>query len=308
MPASASLGVTLSLATSLLWAISPICFASLGRQIGSWPVVILRILLAFSLLILLLPIYACLVPGSLTMPSAAQVLWLTTSSLCGMVLGDILGFESFVVLGPRRTMQIFMLAPVASVLLGWVLLGEHLSLRAAGGIILVLAASFYAVVARPGTSSGTSREPGRVSIGGIAIAVTAAVFVGAGAVAGRQAFRTGAPLDAYIATLVRVGSGTVMLWIVPVLRGTAKPMLAHLRSPSVPGRLIAGVLCGPFGGMLCYIFALKNLQAGLVSTLAALSPLIMLPIVAIHYRTRIGLNVVAATAAAIAGVAMISMR
>jgi drug/metabolite transporter (DMT)-like permease len=303
----ASAGIALSLATAALWAVSPLCFASAGRRIGSWHVVILRALFAALLLILLLPAYGLLSGAALEVPTASQVLWLLTSALTGMVFGDVLGFESLVILGPRRTMQVLMLAPVASVLFGWWLLGETLGLRALVGIALVLAASTYAVLARPANAEA-SREPGRVSLSGVLMAVGAAIFVGAGAVAGRQAFRTGPPLDAFLATTIRVASCAAMLWTVPVCTRAAGRSVVHLRDPHVQGRLALGVLCGPFGGMLTYVFALKHLEAGLVSTLAALSPLFMLPLVAARYRTRLGLGVVLATAAAAAGVAMISIR
>lgn len=290
-----------------MWAISPICFASAGRRIGSWHVVLLRSLLAFLLLLVLLPVYAWRVGGGLAAPSLTQTLWLLASALTGMVVGDVLGFESLVVLGPRRTMQVLMLAPVASVVLGWMILGEHLGLRALGGIVLVLAASFYAVLARP-ANGHVSSEPGRVSVSGVVMAVGAAICVGAGAVTGRQAFRTGPPLDAFVATTVRVGGCTAMLWLIPLYRGAMRHSFVHLRDPFVRGRMTAGVLAGPFGGMLCYVFALKSLEAGLVSTLAALAPLFMLPMVAIRYRTRVGLDVAIATAAAAGGVALISLR
>lgn len=290
-----------------MWAISPICFASAGRQIGSWHVVLLRSLLAFMLLIALLPVYTWFAGRGLVAPTPSQALWLLASALTGMVVGDVFGFESLVILGPRRTMQVLMLAPVASVLLGWLILGEHLGLRALGGIVLVLAASFYAVIARPANGEA-SREPGRVSASGIAMAVAAAICVGAGAVTGRQAFRTGPPLDAFMATTVRVGGCTAMLWFIPLCRGSMRHTFAHLGDPFVRGRMAGGVLSGPFGGMLCYVFALKSLEAGLVSTLVALSPLFMLPMVAVRYRTRIGLSIVLATAAAAGGVALISLR
>jgi drug/metabolite transporter (DMT)-like permease len=57
--------------------------------------------------------------------------------------------------------------------------------------------------------------------------------------------------------------------------------------------------------MIRYVSALKFAQAGVVSTLSSISPLILLPIVYLRYKSRIGWDVVAACVLAIAGVALI---
>ena len=77
--------------------------------------------------------------------------------------------------------------------------------------------------------------------------------------------------------------------------------------PDRRGRLLGGIAGGPLGGMLCYICALSLADAGLVSTLAAASPLITIPIMAARYRIRIGWDVVFATAIAVTGVAIVSL-
>ena len=60
--------------------------------------------------------------------------------------------------------------------------------------------------------------------------------------------------------------------------------------------------------MLAYVAAFQHLEAGLVLALVSLSPLVILPAIAIRYRARIGLPVIAAAAVAVAGVALIAMR
>lgn len=111
-----------------------------------------------------------------------------------------------------------------------------------------------------------------------------------------------------VATVIRVGTATVMLWVIPLTCGHRGRTLAHLRDPFILGRLAGGVASGPICGMLRYLFALKNLEAGLVSTLVAMSPLFILPMVAVRYRMRIGLRITAATVLATAGAAFIARR
>ncbi|HSA26077.1 MAG TPA: DMT family transporter [Phycisphaerae bacterium] len=132
--AASTEGVVLSLFTALCWAISPMCVASAGRKIGSFPVLLLRSLAAAFLLLAMLPIYIHFAGLQWVWPSGMQMVWLVLSSITGMVIGDALLYEGLVLLGPRRCTQILTLAPVAAVLLGWWLLGEHLNQQALGGI------------------------------------------------------------------------------------------------------------------------------------------------------------------------------
>ncbi|HOW69369.1 MAG TPA: DMT family transporter [Phycisphaerae bacterium] len=305
--AASTEGVVLSLFTALCWAISPMCVASAGRKIGSFPVLLLRSLAAAFLLLAMLPIYIHFAGLQWVWPSGMQMVWLVLSSITGMVIGDALLYEGLVLLGPRRCTQILTLAPVAAVLLGWWLLGEHLNQQALGGIGLVLAATAYATAAKP-PQGDESREPGRLTVTGIALAVGAAFCVGAGAATGRLAFKDGPPLDAVVATVIRVGTAAVLLWVIPLAQGTTGQTLGHLRDRFILGRLAGGIATGPICGMLCYLFALKNLEAGLVSTLVAMSPLFILPMMAIRYRMRIGLRITAATGLATVGVALITLR
>lgn len=297
----------LSLITALCWAISPMCVASAGRKIGSFPVLLIRSLAAIILLLALLPAYAHIVGLKLALPGGTEIVWLILSSTTGMVIGDALLYEGLVLLGPRRCTQILTLAPVASVLLGWVMLDERLGWKALGGIVLVLVATAYATAAKP-PQNDESREPGRLTVLGIAMAVGAAFCVGAGAATARLAYKVNPSLDPVVATVIRVGAAAIMLWVIPVVRGTVGRTLAHLRDPFIIGRMAGGIATGPICGMLCYLFALKSLETGLVSTLVAMSPLFILPMVAVRYRMRIGLHITAATALATVGVALIASR
>jgi len=306
---TSSLGVSLSLITAVLWALSPLCWASAGRRIGSYPVITLRSLLATVLLLALLPVYRLLTGTAMTAPSLDQTFWLIISSLTGLIVGDILLFEALVRIGPRRGTQILTLAPVASVVLAWLYLGERLSIIPLVGIVLTLGATLYAVIATPDAAESSQRsDPGRLSAGGIMMAAIGAMLVGVGAVTTRQAFRSGPPLDAVVAATVRVGTSAVFLGIVPLVRGHGVRLVSHLRDGFVLSRVIAGTLAGPVAGMLCYVLALKHLEAGLVSTLVALSPLFILPMIVWRYGVRIRLGIIVATLAACAGVAMICLR
>lgn len=296
-------GIFLSLGTAVFWAVSPLCWASAGRRIGSLSVLYLRTWGASAILVALLPAYLAVNPGARIMPGMPQLLWMSISGLVGLVIGDALCYEAMVLLGPRRTTQAGALAPVTAVAAAWLAMDESLGVQSLLGVALVVAATFYAVTARhdPG-----GREPGAVTGRGVILAALGAMAVGIGAVTGRQAFRAG-PLDAYVGTTIRMAGSGVMLLIVALLRGDVRGTCAHLRSGFVLSRIVPGIMAGPVIGMICYVTALKHMEAGLVSTVVSMSPLFILPMISFRYQSRIGWRVVAATVAALAGVAVICL-
>lgn len=306
MVTTSTIGAGLSLGTAVFWGISPLCFASAGRRIGSYPVALLRVAIATGLLLAILPVYRLSAHVTLSMPTGPQWFWLFVSGVTGMGVGDLLAYEALATLGPRRTTQVNTLAPAASVLLAWVWLGETFRPITLLGMAVVLAATSYAVLARCSQDEVT-REPGKVSGWGLFCAIGGAVLMGAGAVTARQAFVI-APIDPLLATTVRVGGAAAFLWLIAVARREVVPLWRHMGDPTIRNRILLGTLFGPTLGMICYVSALKYTEAGLVSTLASISPLVLLPIVYLRYKARIGWDVVVACALAIAGVALIQMR
>jgi drug/metabolite transporter (DMT)-like permease len=310
---SPTAGVTLALSTAVVWAVSPLFMASVGRRIGSQNTNLLRALLAaIALAAVVLPAY-CLVrrlaaqTGPLIWPNAAQCAWLMVSGTVGMVIGDACYYEALVLMGARRAVKLNTLAPVVALLAGWLAQGETLSQRATAGAALVIAAVMYATFANAAPADGENREPGRMSPLGLWCGVASAACIGLGSVTGRQAFKI-APLDTITATVVRVGFAATVLWLVAVARGKARQTLARLHDPMVRTRLAWGTLLGPIVGMLCFVGSLKFAPAGLVSTLISTSPLVILPIAAVKYGVRIRPGVVVALIVAVVGVGMISWK
>jgi len=295
------LGVCLGLAVAVCWAISPIAHAAAGRRIGAFPTLLWRSLFASILLVA-----TALVAGA-QLPGREGIFMISMSGLAGVGFGDVLVYEALVLLGPRRTVQLLALAPVFAIVLGWMMLGEAVGPKALLGVLLVLGASSAAVwIERRAAPGGV--EPGAVTRRGVVCAVGGAALTGLGAVLARWAYLLDPLMDPLAATAVRVGSATALLWIVPLLTGQVPRLAGLLRDRTVVIRITAGTLIGPYLGMLAFVGAFKYLEAGLVMTLVALSPLVILPVIAWRYRTRIGFRVIATAVVAVLGVALISSR
>jgi len=305
VPTESVFGALLSLATAFLWSLAPIFWASAGRRIGAFNVNLLRLLLATPMLVAVVVAAAMLSGRAIAWPEWSQVAWMTLSGVAGIMIGDTCYYAAVMKLGPRRAVHVLTLSPVATVAMAWLWLGEELPLRAIVGIAVVLASVGYLAWAESRAQENATTEPGRVTVVGLALLVAGAVFIGLGAVLGRKAYLAGGPMDPLVATTIRVGTSMALLWLLPLARGTAAKSARHVANAPVLWRLLGGTLVGPFGGMLCYVAALKHVEAGLVMTLTATGPLFILPVVRWRYKVQLSPQVLVATVLAVAGVAVI---
>ncbi len=207
--------------------------------------------------------------------SAEDFTRLALSGVIGIFIGDTMLYVALVRLGPRRSGALFALnAPIAA-LLGWVVLGEDLSLRALAGVFLTTCGVAMAVLGRAGRSGDHRFEavhgPIWIAIG---FGLVAAAGQAVGSLIARPVMATG--FDPYVASLIRVGVAVTCITLLMTLpipairqRGRITPRLLGLTALS---GLIAMVI-----GMTLLMFALQGGYVGIISTLSALSPILILP-------------------------------
>jgi drug/metabolite transporter (DMT)-like permease len=234
----------------------------------------------------------------------AGVAWLVLSGAVGMALGDNLLFSALPRLGPRRNAVVYATnAPMAAVL-GWLLFGESLPLAALCGIGLVTAGVMLAVGQRTGESHGWETVRGRLGVG-IGLALAAALCQALGVIAAAPAMRAG--VDPLAAATVRVAASAALNialravtgdWMAP--RGPA--------TPRVLGLLALNATLGLGIGMTLIMVGLAHGDAGIVATLSATSPVLILPMLWVILRRRPAGSGWAGAVLAVAGVALIVNR
>lgn len=260
----------------------------------------LRLAGASAILITLTLLLALFAP-QVSLPSAPSWFWLTASGIIGLAFGDAFLYRAFVSLGPERTSQIQTLAPATTAALAWLFLREYLLPLQLAGMALVLAGVFLATSgAAKGKHAG---NPGA----GIRAAVLSALLQGLGTIMARRAFLGQADLDPIQATTIRICSGAFFLWAHARVRGPLRPTLGAWRDPRILRLLLGGILLGPVAGMLCYISALKYAPAGIVTTITFMAPLLIIPIGARIYGTRIAAVTLWGAALSVAGVALLGL-
>ena len=135
-----------ALVAAAFWTITALAFENASKRIGSLTVNLLRLLLAF----LLFGILATIRTGSFFPEGATghNWFWLSLSGLIGFVLGDLMLFQAYVVIGARIAMLIMSLSPPVAAIIGWALLGENIGIVGVLGIIITMAGIAIVILTR----------------------------------------------------------------------------------------------------------------------------------------------------------------
>lgn len=288
-----------ALGTATCWATTGIIASDAIRALGAFHFNLIRqVFVTFLLAVIVLA------SGSLALPDGWAVAVLAVSGVVGILLGDTLNFAAVGRLGPRRAGAVFALnAPMAAVL-GWVLLDERLGWQAWVGIAATVAGVALAIMGRPASGAHrfeTIRGGLRV---GVMFGLGAALGQAVGALIARPYMAGG--LDPYVGSLIRVGASGLAMGVLATL-----PM-APARPVDVPAKVLVltglTALIGLLLGMTLFLYALQGSQTGIIATLSATSPVIILPLLWLRTGQRPSAMSWAGAVLAVLGLALIFTR
>lgn len=288
-----------ALATATCWALTGLLAADAVRALGAFHFNLWR--QGFVTLALLAVVAAT---GAWAGLDGWTLAVLALSGVIGILLGDTFNYAAVGRLGPRRAGAVYALnAPMAAIL-GWALLDEALSLQAASGIVLTAAGVAVAILGRPRANAHRFESLTGTLLPGLACGLMAALGQAAGSLIARPVMEAG--LDPWLASLVRVGASGLAMGIVAATPW-APPRPARA-TPLVLGLTVATALIGLFLGMTLFLFALQGSQTGIITTLSATSPVIILPLLWLHTGQRPTATSWLGAAIAVAGLALIFTR
>ncbi len=212
----------------------------------------------------------------------AQMLPLVLSGFVGIFLGDTALFLTLNRMGPRRTAMLFSLNAPMSAILGWLLLNEDLSPTQMVGIGLTFLGVLLAIRFGKRKSQLHKWEniKGPVWIG-VLLGLAAALSQSVGSLIARPIMETGA--DPVAASSIRVGVAAVGLLLLTRLPVSWVKPAGNFTLPVVGLIAISGLL-GMGLGMTLILFALSGGEVGIIATLSATTPVLMLPMM--WWRTR----------------------
>ncbi|MFZ1471134.1 MAG: DMT family transporter, partial [Paracoccaceae bacterium] len=171
-------------------------------------------------------------------------------------------------------------------------------------IALTAAGVALAIMGRPRANAHRLESLTGTLLPGLGFGLLAALGQAAGSLIARPVMAGG--LDPWLASLIRVGASGLMMGML-----AATPM-APARPRQVSGLVVgltaATAVIGLLLGMTLFLFALQGSKTGIIATLSATSPVIILPLMWLRTGQRPTEMSWAGAAMAVAGLALIFTR
>lgn len=294
-----SLGYLAALAAATTWALSSLLTVGPVRELGAIAFNTFRMLcVALALSVLLL------MTGNFSLPSN-DLLWpLIASGFIGIFLGDTFLFGCVKRLGPRMSGLLFSTNAPMSFVIGIYWLDETYQLVNFLGVALVTSGVMLALVFR--RTAGTHHwEQSMGNVGtGILAGILAALCQSLGTFIAFDAMQAGT--HPATATTIRVWVAFIFLFLTLFISRGFKGFHVYQTMKALSAlRIIASGFLGMGLGMSLLLWAIKVAPVGIVATLSATTPVIMLPIVWLLTKERPQIASIWAAVTVVAGVALV---
>lgn len=288
-----------ALLTAFMWSGTAIVFSEATTRVGTIQVNITRMLLALILLV-----GTVFLLGLDYGMSRQQVLNLTWSGIIGLVIGDTFLFRAFKDIGPRISMLVMSLVPAITAVLGWFLLAETLSFLGIVGMTITIIGITMVILDRQPAAAVRYR----ITPKGLFFAILGAAGQATGLIFAKFALNE-APLHGMVATTVRIAAAIVLFLPAAYLfKWYKNPFTVYSRDPKALGYTTAGAFMGPYLGITFSLVAITHTKVAIATTIMALPPIIMLPLVYFLYRERLSRRAVIGAFIAVSGVALLFLR
>jgi drug/metabolite transporter (DMT)-like permease len=275
------LGEAISLAVAVSWTVTAL-FAEVGsKRLGSLQMNVIRMILSLVMLGATLwwftgspyPLYA----------DGKTWLWLSMSGFVGYLLGDYCLFNSYIWIGSRFGQLFMTLAPPTAALFGWMLLGETLAWNALLGMLVTLTGIGISVLNKEESQKLSLKLP----LKGVLYGIGAGVGQGIGLVLSKVGmnFYEGAipageelvtDLVPFASTFIRAVTGAIGFLCVMGFQRQFHTLATSMRDRKGMNAALWATITGPFIGVSLSLMAVQYTEAGIASTLMALTPVLII--------------------------------
>ena len=304
------IGELISLLVAVLWTVTALNADKASHRLGSMSANVLRLVLATLFLGAMLwvtvgrpyPVYA----------NGKAWLWLSLSALVGYVFGDWCLFNCYLSIGARFGQLFMTLAPPMAAVAGWAILGESLTWKA--GLAMAVTLSGIAI-------SILSRNPDRhisftLPVKGILLGLGAGLGQGVGLVLSKvgmqhyaEAIPTSAPvltgsMMPFASTMIRAIIGGAGFFLIMALQKDLPRLVTAAKDRTGMKYVLIMTLFGPVLGVSLSLMAVRYANAGIASTLMALTPVLILFPYAFIYKQKIKPKEILGVTVSMIGVAL----
>ena len=268
------IGEIAALFVSVCWTVSALFFEKAGHRIGSLSVNIIRLFLA----VIFLGLTTLVVRGYFFPIDATphQWFWLGLSGVVGFFLGDLLLFQSYLVIGSRTAALIMSSAPMLTAIIGWFFLGEILSVKSILGVIISVTGIGIAISNR--------KMRLNIPLKGFLLAFGGALGQAGGLILSKKGMGDYNPVAAtQIRALFGLACFAVFMTVLQKWGNVEKAVKQKQSMVSV----LVGTIFGPFIGVALALFAIQHTKTGIAATLMALVPIFIIAPSAIMFKEKI---------------------
>lgn len=295
-------GEIAALLTAVFWTVTSMSFESAGKKVGSLSVNLIRLVVAFL-------IYGVVnyIRRGLFFPtdaSAESWMWLSLSGLIGFVMGDLLLFQAYVIVGARISMLIMALAPPITAFVGWIILGEVLSTSNWVGMLVTLTGIAIVILKREAKEPESDKRrkiTTNYNLKGLLLAFGGAIGQGVGLVMSKKGM---GQYDAFAASHIRVITGMIGFAIIILLSKRYGNVWKAVQHKPAMKRIALGSMFGPFLGVSFSLLAIQHTQAGIAATIMAIVPVLIIPPAIFLFHERVNWKEIVGAVITVAGVAL----
>lgn len=295
------LGELSAIGAALTWSACALIFTAASHRMAS-SFSMNHYKTTFGMIILI--IIQLVVTGTLIPHSISLLNWslLALSGVIGYFLADASLYQSYMTVGPRLGILIFNFYPLMSTVLAWLFLKEALSIYALFGITVTLAGIVWVVAEKSEIRLKTHKKH---FSRGIFFAITAGLMQAISFTIVKPVMTGGDPVDPLTTTVIRAIFGCSAYWIISLFRGKVIVVLKKTADKKAMALIGFGALIGSSVGVLLAMIAVKMAPVGIASTLMALMPIMVLPMVAIINKEKLSARAIVGTIIACLGVAIL---
>jgi len=289
------------LAAAALWAVSVSVFKAPIADHGARAINLAKCLLATALLAITTLFMGAWASFAIT--PVPHLLFLATSGIVGLTIGDTALFVAVTRIGVHRALLLQTTAPLFATLIA-LSTGERLSFGQMGAGAVVLA-GVALVVMQPMRGSNGRAAVAAAGGAGLVFGLLASFSQGAGVVLAKQGLGV---LPVLPATFLRLAVASVGLVAVSLVHDRLRSFTAVLRSSATLRRVVPASFLGTYAALLLMMAGVALAPASVAAVLLATAPVFSLVIEALINRRPPTLTAVIGTILAVAGVALLTAQ
>lgn len=272
----AYLGELISIGVAFSWTATALLSEFGSKRLGNLTLNVLRMGMALLFSMVLFWIVA----GTPLPPVGSMEAcgWMLLSGVVGYVIGDFCLFQCYIIIGSRYGQLFMTLAPLAAALMAWITLGQQMTPMSIIAMLVTLIGIGISVLGRGEHHKVSLKLP----LNGVIFAVCAALCQGIGLVLskiGMDHYDTATMpewLVPFSANFLRCIAGIIGFGLLLFFREGLQPLRDAMHDRKGMTVAAATTIFGPFIGVGFSLMAVQYTNAGIASTLMALTPIIII--------------------------------